>query len=237
MKEHLHNININNPNKDPRYLWSAIMPKKCKFFLWTILHQGLNTSDKCQARFFSMSLCPNWCILCKSSTETVEHLFLNCSYSKGICRFGEGEHVQHLFSISSLLEFLLQLKINSKAKIIWSNIITTILWCLWLERNRKTFHDKELQHGYLWEDILSLASSWSSKSHISFVIMILIMILLLLLWTGKLSYSLLLPFFCLWSLLIVFPCLLCLFQASLYLAFVLFLLYIEYIITFGLVTW
>lgn len=40
-------------------IWSTFIPKKCKFFLWSLFHKGVNTADKCQSRFPSMHLSPN----------------------------------------------------------------------------------------------------------------------------------------------------------------------------------
>lgn len=38
-------------------LWKAKIPKKCKFFIWSILHRSLNTADKLIIRIFRPPFC------------------------------------------------------------------------------------------------------------------------------------------------------------------------------------
>lgn len=72
------------PNTRVGYLWNNNLPKKCKFFIWSLLHNSLNTLDKVQRRHPSLHINPNWCILCKDHDETGLHLFITCNYSQFI---------------------------------------------------------------------------------------------------------------------------------------------------------
>lgn len=69
-----------NNNINVGSLWSKLLPKKCKFFVWTILHNGINTSDIYQARNPKLHITPNQCVLCRIHGESIEHLFMSCSF-------------------------------------------------------------------------------------------------------------------------------------------------------------
>lgn len=84
LKLHMHNILPDNTYRNVGNMWSSLWPKKCKFFIWTIIHNGLNSMENRQARHPSLHLNPNWCVLCRNSMEIVEHMFINSSFSKTI---------------------------------------------------------------------------------------------------------------------------------------------------------
>ena len=57
--------------------WKSSIPKKCKFFLWSILYESINTMEVLQSRMPKTCLNPNWCVLCHSYCETRDHLLVN----------------------------------------------------------------------------------------------------------------------------------------------------------------
>ena len=72
------NENNGVDNRIFKALWKSPIPKKCKFFPWSILHEGINTMDKLQRRQLNTCLNPNWCVMCHSECETSDHLLVNC---------------------------------------------------------------------------------------------------------------------------------------------------------------
>ncbi|XP_070034924.1 uncharacterized protein [Nicotiana tomentosiformis] len=53
------------------------MPKRC-FTSWLAMHRKLLTKDRLLRLKISQD---NWCIICGSQPETVEHLFFECKFS------------------------------------------------------------------------------------------------------------------------------------------------------------
>ncbi|CAK9317206.1 unnamed protein product [Citrullus colocynthis] len=51
------NIQPNRP--DMELIWFFLIPKKCKFFIWSLFHKGINIIDRCQSRSPAMALNPN----------------------------------------------------------------------------------------------------------------------------------------------------------------------------------
>lgn len=139
-------------------LWSSLIPKKCKFFLWSILHNGINTMDKYQKRNPSLYLNPNWCVLCRNSSESAEHIFMTCSFSSVFWDQLQQEGITlHTQTIQASLDFIFRQTTTNKPQILNSNLIAATLWSIWLELNR-TFQGSCENQNYLWADILSLAA-------------------------------------------------------------------------------
>ncbi|XP_070664898.1 uncharacterized protein [Malus domestica] len=58
-------------------IWQLAVPQKIRHFLWVSLHLGLPTGKAlCTRRLSPFPSCP----LCQSADETVEHVFLRCSW-------------------------------------------------------------------------------------------------------------------------------------------------------------
>ena len=63
-------------------LWKFYIPKKCKFFIWSLMHSSINTMKVIQKKIPNLCLNPNWCVLCKSKNDNKDHLMIHCSYAK-----------------------------------------------------------------------------------------------------------------------------------------------------------
>ena len=65
-------------------IWKPKIPRKTKFFLWSLPYRSLNTQDKLQRKFPNCNLSPSMCPLCQKEAETLDHIFLLCEFaSKG----------------------------------------------------------------------------------------------------------------------------------------------------------
>jgi hypothetical protein len=85
----------------------------------------------------------NRCCLCKSDEENVNHLFLHCEIAHSLWyamfnRFG--------------LSWVMPSKVaglfaswwsggQSRSVVVWMMVLLCIMWCLWLERNKRCFED------------------------------------------------------------------------------------------------
>ena len=57
------------------FIWKSKAPSKVKALAWLVVLKKVKTSDMLQPRSPYKSLSPRWCILCKGSGESVDHLF------------------------------------------------------------------------------------------------------------------------------------------------------------------
>ena len=60
------------------FLWKSRAPYQVMAFAWLVAHKKTNTNDMLQLRRFFKALSPDQCILCRRSSEAVDHLFLYC---------------------------------------------------------------------------------------------------------------------------------------------------------------
>uniref|UniRef100_A0A2N9IEM8 Reverse transcriptase zinc-binding domain-containing protein n=1 Tax=Fagus sylvatica TaxID=28930 RepID=A0A2N9IEM8_FAGSY len=87
----------------------------------------------------------SWCCMCKVDGESVDHLLLHCPYAKELW-----DMIFGLFGIQWVMPKrvidLLSCWHGSVGRhsVIWKAIPHYIMWCLWRERNVRTFEDCEL---------------------------------------------------------------------------------------------
>jgi hypothetical protein len=76
---------LEDMEEEPMYwyneLWKWQLPLKVKLFIWLMLEQRILTWENLNKRGFNG---PSRCVLCGISEETMSHLFVECSFIKGI---------------------------------------------------------------------------------------------------------------------------------------------------------
>lgn len=63
-------------------IWNFKIPRKVKFFLWTLCYRSLNTSDRIQRKLPNWSISPCICRMCYGAEESLNHLFILCSFAR-----------------------------------------------------------------------------------------------------------------------------------------------------------
>ena len=109
-----------------RLYGKLIFQKKCKFFIWTLIHKCINMAVKLQKRF------PNWylnskclCSLCKNHAKDLDHLFISCPFFKDFWFRIVNLLIGNIFSnIASLCKDLCCININNKE---WTITFNTLL--------------------------------------------------------------------------------------------------------------
>ncbi|TYK10888.1 LINE-1 retrotransposable element ORF2 protein [Cucumis melo var. makuwa] len=157
-----------NWEKELKHLWRSHIPQKCKFFIWTMVHQKLNTMDNIQKRNPNMCLNPNWCISCRSSNEDMNHLFILCPTAHRLWNLWSSETGIPMANtnVKDLCLSLCRLTGGNAKNIISFNAAIATLWTIWIRRNNLIFEEKDSSYQNAWEDICTLMGSWSSKSKI-----------------------------------------------------------------------
>ncbi|KAG2724440.1 hypothetical protein I3760_01G016600 [Carya illinoinensis] len=84
--------------------------------------------------------------MCKKDGESVNHLFLHCEVSRFLwdeVLSWTGLHWVMPKDVVDLMVGWKGLKGCKKAASVWKMIPPCLMWCLWIERNRRCFDDKE----------------------------------------------------------------------------------------------
>ena len=123
-------------------VWKPKIPKRVAFFLWTAAHGRILTLDNLMLKGRPLA---NWCCMCCSDGESVDHLLLHCPIIHSLWAFmlqAFGIHWVMPGSVAGLLSSWHQWlgKHNSE---IWNLVPGCLMWIVWLERNRRSFEDKE----------------------------------------------------------------------------------------------
>ena len=118
-------------------IWRVKVPRRVFFFVWSIAWNKILTSDNLRLRGLDFV---DWCIMCHHCGETVDH-FLHCEmayrlWSFVFIAFGLSWFIPRL--IPNLL-FGWWNWLGKHSSQIWNLVLLFLLWCLWKERNRRTF--------------------------------------------------------------------------------------------------
>ena len=109
----------------------------------------------------------DWCCMCKNSGESPSHLLLHCPVAREIWNF--------IFSLFGL-KWVMPKEVrgllacwwigrgNLKIKELWNSIPRCVFWCIWRERNSRTFEDKERNLLDLKWLIMYTLMEWSNAS-------------------------------------------------------------------------
>ena len=121
------------------------MTKKCKFFIWSLLHGCIKTIEKLQKRLPQWCLNPNWCVLCKTHLEIIDHIFTTCDAAifiwKKIENLLNWEHDNT--SIADFCEHIRHINQKKQKRIhLVQHDCHFSLWSIWLERNNQIFSNK-----------------------------------------------------------------------------------------------
>lgn len=152
------------PPKFPSsYIWYKTIPPKISFLVWTAANRVVTTLSMLSRRGMTVV---NTCAFCNNNEETVEHLFLHCTFIWKIW-----EHFLQQLGIvwshpTTVIEFLWKwkLKISTKPLIFLRYYLPfAIWWSVWVERNDIQIAKKQGRKtlSSLILDIKVLLLSWS----------------------------------------------------------------------------
>ena len=126
-----------------RSVWKAKVPSRVAFFLWTTTLGKILTIDNLRKRRVIIT---DWCCMCKAGGESANHLLLHCPVA--------GELWNMIFSLFGVPWVMPRGVVDllyrwngclgrSEARKIWKAIPHCIMWCIWRERNARTFNGEE----------------------------------------------------------------------------------------------
>ena len=125
------------------FLWRSIfkpkVPSRVAFFVWIAVLGNILTINNLHKRKVWIL---DWCYMCKSSVELVDHLLLNCPIV-----FEMWSMVFTLFGIYWTAVELLTFWQGKFGRhwnvVIWMAIPHCLMWCIWQERNYRCFEKSE----------------------------------------------------------------------------------------------
>ena len=121
-------------------IWKVKALRRVSFFVWTAVWDKILTGDNLRGRGMDFV---DWCIMCRCNGEMVDHLPLHCGKAYRLWSL-----VFRSFEISWVLPrsvadvlFGWWNWLRKHLSSIWNLAPLCLMWCLWRERNWRTFED------------------------------------------------------------------------------------------------
>ena len=139
-------------------IWKARIPLKIKIFLWLVRQKRILTKDRLSKQGWTGD---TKCVYC-SHMESVDHLFVNCTYARSIWNW-IATYNNFIFDYATIgalwdMDYCIPLKEPDLIEIIRGSV----LWTIWLDRNRIIFKEGKVQDvQILGAKILTMARFWA----------------------------------------------------------------------------
>jgi len=144
-------------------IWKVNVPLRVAFFVWTVTLGKILTLNNLRKRNIIVM---EWCFMCKTSGESIDHLFLHCMVATELWRT-----ILQLFgvewvtpgSVKDMLGSWRGQKGNRTLIPIWHMAPLCLMWCIWRERNARCFEDCETGLLNLKRKMLQTLFMWREK--------------------------------------------------------------------------
>uniref|UniRef100_A0A2N9FKE1 Uncharacterized protein n=1 Tax=Fagus sylvatica TaxID=28930 RepID=A0A2N9FKE1_FAGSY len=124
-------------------IWKPKVPPRVAFFMWTVALGKVLTADNLRKRKIVII---SWCCMCKVDGESMDHLFMHCLVAKELW-----DTILSLFGVTWIMPQHVRELIEGRFiglprqrhSRIWTAVPHCLMWCLWRERNLRTFEGSE----------------------------------------------------------------------------------------------
>jgi ribonuclease HI len=120
-------------------LWSLPNPPKQIHLMWRILHQAIPVKTNLHAKGIS---CDTLCPICQQDRETIDHLLMNCEWSKRVWFSSPLTIQMNESGAKSFKDWVTYMMDYSSKECM--QIIITITYSIWLSRNKKVFENRSI---------------------------------------------------------------------------------------------
>ncbi|XP_071721458.1 uncharacterized protein [Rutidosis leptorrhynchoides] len=123
-------------------VWNKFVPTKIAIFHWQTIQGGVPVKEVLGYRRCLRDITDDKCGWCLSHVESIDHLFLHCSWSHKIWSALFNWWNVCWIIPSNILEFSLEWSngLGMKASKFWKLIGPVTLWAMWLARNELVFN-------------------------------------------------------------------------------------------------
>ena len=149
-----------------KFCWQGLVPPKVELFGWQLIKEKVMVKKKLSnyGMFPGMSVA---CVLCSVEEESVNHLFLHCSWAWKLWVTGMGWwRVIGCIpkTIAEWADSWVALSPSRSSRRAWTTLFFAIVWTIWDFRNNKIFKDKEASL-FLASDTVLFRVAWWFKHH------------------------------------------------------------------------
>jgi hypothetical protein len=124
-------------------IWKTGAPPRVAFFVWAAALGHILNTDNLRRRHVIVL---DWCYMCKESGESISHLLMHCSAAREVWLF-----IFNIFSIQwvmpggvlDLLSCWGDSCHSVRIRKLWDMVLLCVFWCLWWERNPRSFEGTE----------------------------------------------------------------------------------------------
>lgn len=140
-------------------VWKKNVPLKVCFFVWCLIRGRVLTHDNlCRRGIITISQC----CFCRRSSETIQHLFLECTFVKEIWNYFWGCMAQqwNCNTVEQVLHRNGSEELSNTGKIYWEVLNHAVLWVIWNERNKRIFEEEKMDTWNLINKVKECLWSW-----------------------------------------------------------------------------
>ncbi|GLT39105.1 hypothetical protein SLA2020_133120 [Shorea laevis] len=154
-----------NPNEAHLFkrVWNPIIPRKISAFNWQLLLDKIPTKSNLIKRGFDQNMEGGVCDICEEELEDANHLFLRCRITKWLwneCATWWGINIRIENDCWKTFNQFGTWTRNTRIRKGWDCIWSALVWSVWLTRNRKIFHNQEVNTSKLLELIQLKSFAW-----------------------------------------------------------------------------
>ena len=142
-------------------IWGSCAPLISLFFALEAIWGKILTVDTLMKSGWSMA---NRCCLCKDSEESADHILIHCDKAKKLWTVLLTSFGPVWVFPNSMRNLLLQWKVKGlrkKIRAMWRLALICLFWCIWGERNQKTFQEEEISDQSLKKLFIHSLLEWS----------------------------------------------------------------------------
>ncbi|CAN1792638.1 Putative ribonuclease H protein At1g65750 [Linum perenne] len=141
-------------------VWKKEVPTKIQGFVWMVWHGKIASIDNLQKRGMVLV---NWCALCERDLESINHLFIHCSFTSSV--WGRVSSKLSLYGprnagVRDLIEAWKGMNSTSTFPVAPRVLLHGVFWFIWLERNARIFNDVRLSDKRVADQILCNIGRW-----------------------------------------------------------------------------
>ncbi|KAL5704559.1 tRNA (guanine(10)-N(2))-methyltransferase [Ranunculus cassubicifolius] len=147
-------------------IWLKETPAKVNFFMWLLGRKSLLTDEYIK---YTGKCFPSRCELCGQDEETLEHLFVDCVFSKGIWdsfTLGSRQYGLDLSSVDAIIEGWNCSNLSVTGRKLWQMLPHAIFWNLWLARNLSKFENVQALDWRVMQAIKTSIWSWGLEDSV-----------------------------------------------------------------------